>query len=230
MRIAELREQERGRQWRVRARRRLMIRLSAAYGAALAAAGLYVSLPARLAEQIDRHDFVLQRPALGPFLRSAAGAALAGGLLGGVLVVLISGGPRPRYLAARWLLTGAVFGLAVPFLSWALLPPVGDVIDLAAGRLAFPDFLPRLGANLVDTLRFSSVNGILGLYVGLVSGALLAAGGALMEALSAGGEVVALRPPLAACAVLTFGICLAVFFGPFAWFESLVYGLGTRMP
>ena len=229
LRLAELRERERGRQRRVRGRLRLLSGLAAVYGAALAVAGLYVSLPARLAEQIDRHDFVLQRPALAPFARSAAGAALAGGALGLGLVLMIHGGPQRRYPVPRWLLIGALFGLASPFLTWALLPPVGDVIDLIGGRLAAAAFLPRLAADLVDTLRFSSVNGILSLYVGLAGGALLAAGGALMEAVS-DGPGAAPRAPIVVCAALTLGVCLALFFGPFAWFERLVYGIGTRLP
>ena len=81
--IAGLRAVERERKAEIWQRRtRLTVSLTF-YGAVLSVLGLYITLPARLAESADYYKFELVRPEWLPFVRVSVAAVLGGAAIGG---------------------------------------------------------------------------------------------------------------------------------------------------
>jgi hypothetical protein len=220
-------ERRRGREKRIR-RRRLVLSL-ALLGAVLGVLGLYITLPARLSETVDQYRFELVRPELGPFMRVAVAAVLAGGLLAAFIGRIASSGTEKRHSPMAWVFYGALYGLVIPFATGAFIPTSGVIIDLLLGRSPWRGLAMRLFYAVFGTPVFAAVYGILGFYIGLISGVILAAAGWGIDRLNGSENKTAARwGPLSLAALCSIVIAMPVLFGPFELFKHLVTMWGSR--
>ncbi len=193
------------------------------YGAVLSVLGLYITLPARLAENIDYYEFELLRPALIPFLRVSIASVLSGVLLAGFFAYILSARLTRRHRLLRWGFIGLLYGAALPFVTGLFIPVAGELVDLLTGQARLQGFLRDLLFAVLGTPMFAAVYGILGIYVGLLGGLLLAAGGWLIEVLASSGDHrAAAYGPVVSAVVLSLLVAFPVLFGPFSIFKSLV--------
>ena len=221
--IDSLRQTEKERHTQKKRRRVRLVAATALYGIVLSILGLYITLPARLAESVDYYKFELIRPEIVPFLRVSISAILSGAFLTGFLVYAFSGGARERRHPLIWGVVGLVYGLAISFATGLFIPTVGEIVDLLAGHNSLGALWNALLYSILGTPLFAAVYGILGLYVGLLQGLLLAIGGWLMDVVSASVNTRAARyGPVAVSVILSFLVAVPVLVGPFSLFKSLV--------
>ena len=221
--IDSLRQVERERQALKRRRRLRLVAATALYGIVLSILGLYITLPARLAESVDYYTFELIRPELVPFLRVSISAILSGALVTGSLVYVFSGVAVRRRHPLIWGAVGLAYGLAISFVTGLFIPTVGGIVDLLTGHSSLGALWNSLLYLVLGTPLFAAVYGILGLYVGLLQGLLLAIGGWLMDVVSASVNTRTARyGPVAVSVILSFLVAVPVLVGPFSLFKSLV--------
>ncbi len=221
--IDSLRQVERERQALKRRRRLRLVAATALYGIVLSILGLYITLPARLAESVDYYTFELIRPEIVPFLRVSISAILSGALVTGSLVYVFSGVAVRRRHPLIWGAVGLAYGLAISFITGLFIPTVGGIVDLLTGHSSLGALWNSLLYLVLGTPLFAAVYGILGLYVGLLQGLLLAIGGWLMDVVSASVNTRAARyGPVAVSVILSFLVAVPVLVGPFSLFKSLV--------
>jgi hypothetical protein len=226
--INQLREIERRRARERRKRRNRLVFSLAVLGAVLSVLGLYITLPARLSETVDQYRFELVRPEWGPFLRVAVAAILSGGLLAALIGRIASSGTEKRHAPIAWLFYGALYGVVIPFATGAFIPASGTIIDLATGRAPLRGFGTRLFYSVLGTPVFATVYGILGFYVGLISGVLLAiAGWAIHRLNGSENHELARWGPISLAVIVSVLIAVPVLFGPFQLFKNLVTMWGS---
>ena len=154
---------------------RLVICLSI-YGSALGASSLLVSFLTRTRYPIEPEhlEFV-------PSVLLSSGGWIMGAISAGLIGYwIVPASERPHKIIV-WLFIGFAFGVLLPFFSGALMPLGTVYLDLALGILRLSD-LPMLTLDALMRAPISAFSqGVLGLFTGLLAGALFGVGGWVMD-------------------------------------------------
>ena len=229
--LGELRRQESARRIEERRYRFTLILAVAPVSAAMALAGLYITVPAAFAE---RHVYSeIARPPLWEFMRAAAVVPIAGALLGSLLAFIATdllGVPRsPARLLITLLAVGVIFGLFVPLATALVLPINLLLVDVATNVGDREELVDDLLAAVFGTPGRLFVYWAQGLYIGVVSGFLVG--------LVSFFTVVSIRPgpdstvdfrPAALSLVIAAILVALLMAGPFSLYEGLVRQIAGR--
>ena len=190
-------------------RLRLAISLSL-YGGALGAAVVLISLLTRTKPWVEPEHL-----SFAPSVFLSLGGALAG-----ILVVwpiaywLGDRAGEPRGLLS-WLAVGFGFGVLVPLLTGAFLPLSVLLVDLNLGVVNSGELFSRVLDALFRAPLSLVVHGALGIFTGLLAGALFATGAWVVDMVNASSNPVASRYGPWAIVVLFGFIAVAIaVFGP----------------
>ena len=127
----------------------------------------------------------------------------------------------------KWIAIAAIYGLVLPFATGLLIPMNGVFVDLAIGSTLERGFWLSFADAIIDTPVFTYVYGIMGVYIGLVAGVMLSAGGWLADLANTSGSTNSgARGPYLIAVAMSLALGAAVMFGPFALFRLLVESLG----
>lgn len=199
----------------------------ALYGAVLSVLALYITLTARVADGADYYTYELARPALLGFLAKSLPALLSGLALAALIAHQASHVVATSLHPVKWVVVGGLFGFTVPFATGLLLPVSTALLDPAGVNAGDGGFWLSLSDEIIGAPVFGYVYGMLGVFVGMLAGLMLALGGWFVElANTSSSPNMATYGPYAVSAALSLALAAAVMFGPFSLFEFLVESLG----
>ena len=225
--VRVLRDLERAREAHARRSRARLTGSVALYGAVLSVLALYITLTARVADGADYYTYELARPALLGFLAKSLPALLSGLALAALITHQASHVVATPLHPVKWVVVGGLFGFTVPFATGLLLPVSTALLDPAGVNAGDGGFWLSLSDEIIGAPVFGYVYGMLGVFVGLLAGLMLALGGWLVELANTSSSAnMATYGPYAVSAALSLALAAAVMFGPFSLFEFLVESLG----
>lgn len=194
-------------------RRRIRLAISMAlYGGALGAAAIIISL-------LNRGPFDADPERLR--LIDSVYVSLGGGIAG-VLVALPLGyfmgaasGTRPSNLL-RWWVVGIAFGVALPFATGAVVPFTLVFEDLSVGLIRPGQVIGRILDAVFRAPLNLILRGALGIFTGLLAGAIFGTGGWVADMFNASSKPVAAKVgPLVVAIILgSVAVVIAVFGSP----------------
>ena len=190
--------------------RRLRLAISLTlYGGALGAAVVLISLLTRTKPWVEPEHL-----SFAPSVFLSLGGALAG-----ILIVwpttywLGDSAGAPRGLLA-WLAIGFGFGVLLPLLAGAFLPLSIVFVDLSLGIISASELFSR-ALDALFRAPLSLVYGALGIFTGLLAGALFGTGAWVVDMVNASSNPVASRyGPWAIIILLGFIAVVIAVFGP----------------
>lgn len=225
--VRVIRDVERAREARERRLRARLTGSVALYGAALSVLALYITLTARVADGADYYTYELARPALLRFLVNSLPALLSGFALAAFITHQASDVVATPRHPMKWLVVGGLFGFTVPFATGLLLPVSTALLDPAVVNAGEEGFWLSLSDEIIGAPIFGYVYGMLGVFVGMLAGVMLAVGGWFVElANTSSSPNMAAYGPYAVSAALSLALAAVLIFGPFSLFEFLVESLG----
>ncbi len=225
--VRVIRDLERAREAHARRLRARLTGSVALYGAVLSVLALYITLTARVADGADYYTYELARPALLGFLANSLPALLSGLALAALITHQASHVVATPRHPTKWVVVGGLFGFTFPFATGLLLPVSTALLDPAAASAGEGGFWLSLSDEIIGAPVFGYVYGMLGVFVGMLAGLMLALGGWFVEFANTSSDPnVAAYGPYAVSATLSLALAAVVIFGPFSLFEFLVESLG----
>ena len=194
-------------------RRRIRLATSMAlYGGALGAASILISLLNRTPFGADPEHLRLIDSVFISLAGAIAGIAVAlplGYFMGG------ASGAKPSNLLLWWAV-GLAFGLALPFVTGALVPLSLVFEDLSIGLIRPGQVFERVLDSVFRAPLNLFVNGALSMFTGLLAGAIFGTGGWVADMFNASRRPVAAKvgPWVVAIVLGSVAVVIAVFGSP----------------
>ncbi len=155
------------------------------YSCALGAAAVLVSFLVRM--NAPQH----MTPIPSMFF-SLAGALAALLITWPSIYWIASGNEGPRSLW-QWSVIGLVYGLLMPFLTGALLPLSAVFVELTIGTIKLGQLWSQSWNAVFQAPAYSFIHGTIGIFTGLLAGALLGIGGWVIDRINSISNPIARR-------------------------------------
>jgi len=180
------------------------------YGSGLGASSLLVSFLTRTRYPIEPAHLELV-----PSMILSSGGWIMGAIIAALIGYWIAPTSARPHSIILWLFIGFAFGVLVPFFSGALMPLGILYLDLTLGIIR-PSELPMLtldGLMRAPVSAFSQ--GVLGLFTGLLAGALFGVGAWVMDIANTSSHPrVSMYAPYVLSLGLSVGVVAIAAFGP----------------
>ena len=146
------------------------------YGSALGASSLLVSFLARTKYPIgpEHLEFV-------PSLLLSSGGWIMGAIIAGLIGYWIAPTSERPHNIIVWLFIGFAFGVLLPFFSGALMPLGTLYLNIALGIIPQSELPMLVLEAILRAPSFAFTQGVLGLFTGLLAGALFGVGGWVID-------------------------------------------------
>ncbi|MDA0771191.1 MAG: hypothetical protein O2821_13375 [Chloroflexi bacterium] len=174
----------------------------ALFGASLGASGMLISFLARTRFPLDPTHLDFQ----ATILLTPSGA-IAGAVLGSLLTWPTTNNDGRSHGLVLWLIMGFMFGVLLSFVTGLFMPYSTAVLNTAKGVSEASDFMRDLVDAAFRMPSVAVIQGVFGLFTGMLMGAFFMLGGMLIERFNTSPN-----PRISRYAPYVIAVGLAVFF------------------